>query len=173
MSRAARCDVAVVGGGSAGVAAALAAARAGARTVLLERSDRLGGNAAHALVHTICGLYLAADDGEARLAHRGIPAELAGRLAGAAGAAPPERAGRVWYLPVRPDALSALYTDLCNEASALELRLGCELAGADLARDAAGESRLGLRGAGAAPRAHPAPRGRPPPPRPPRRARGA
>jgi pyruvate/2-oxoglutarate dehydrogenase complex dihydrolipoamide dehydrogenase (E3) component len=36
-------DVAVAGGGSAGVAAAVAAARSGARTVLIERSGCLGG----------------------------------------------------------------------------------------------------------------------------------
>lgn len=35
-------DVAVVGGGAAGMTAAITAARAGARTVLLERNDRLG-----------------------------------------------------------------------------------------------------------------------------------
>jgi 2-polyprenyl-6-methoxyphenol hydroxylase-like FAD-dependent oxidoreductase len=39
----ASCDVAVVGGGIAGVAAALAAARAGAKTILIERSFGLGG----------------------------------------------------------------------------------------------------------------------------------
>ena len=42
-SAAAASDVCVVGGGASGVAAALAAAKTGARTVLLERSDTLGG----------------------------------------------------------------------------------------------------------------------------------
>jgi hypothetical protein len=37
------CDVLVVGGGPSGVAAAIAASRAGARTVLLERYNHLGG----------------------------------------------------------------------------------------------------------------------------------
>jgi FAD-dependent oxidoreductase family protein len=142
------CDVAVIGGGSAGVAAAVAAARASAHTVLVERGARLGGNAAHALVHTICGLYLAADDDAPRLAHGGLAAELAARLSDAPDAVPPERAGRVWYLPVRPDALSAAYTDLCNEAAALEWRLGCELAACELAREPASRSRLQLREAG-------------------------
>jgi len=38
-----RCDVLVCGGGPAGVAAAVAAARAGARTRLLEAQGCLGG----------------------------------------------------------------------------------------------------------------------------------
>ena len=37
-------DVAVVGGGSAGVAAAIAAAQSGARTLLIERDPFLGGD---------------------------------------------------------------------------------------------------------------------------------
>ena len=37
------CDVAVIGGGSAGVAAAWSAARRGADTVLVEKSPLLGG----------------------------------------------------------------------------------------------------------------------------------
>ncbi len=36
-------DVAVIGGGPAGMAAALAAQKAGAKTVILERDVRLGG----------------------------------------------------------------------------------------------------------------------------------
>ncbi len=50
-------DVVVAGGGSAGVAAAVAAARLGARTLLVERHGSLGGMATAALVHSICGLY--------------------------------------------------------------------------------------------------------------------
>ena len=38
-----KCDVLVVGGGIAGWAAALAAARAGSKTILLERDEALGG----------------------------------------------------------------------------------------------------------------------------------
>jgi len=137
-----RCDVAVVGGGSAGVAAAVAAARAGARTVLVERGARLGGNASHALVHTICGLYHAADDETPVLAHAGIPAALARRLEADGSAASPERAGRVWYLPVTPDALSAAYAELCRAEPGLEVRFRAELAGAELSADPSGESLL-------------------------------
>ena len=50
-------DVLVVGGGVAGLAASVAAAAAGARTVLLERGAVLGGAITQANVHTICGLF--------------------------------------------------------------------------------------------------------------------
>jgi hypothetical protein len=131
-------DVVVVGGGSAGVAAALAAARAGARTALVERTDRLGGNAAHALVHTLCGLYRL--DGEPSWANGGIPRELAQALGGS-----PERAGRAWYLPMRPAAFSALLAERCAAEPRLALMLGAELEAAALARDASAESQLRVR----------------------------
>ncbi|MCA1839288.1 MAG: FAD-dependent oxidoreductase [Actinomycetota bacterium] len=50
-------DVVVVGGGSAGIAAALSASTWGARVALVERYGFLGGNAVSAYVGTICGLY--------------------------------------------------------------------------------------------------------------------
>ncbi|MGH8515961.1 MAG: FAD-dependent oxidoreductase, partial [Gammaproteobacteria bacterium] len=47
-----KCDVLVLGGGGAGLSAAVAAARAGAHTVLVERHGALGGMAVAALVHS-------------------------------------------------------------------------------------------------------------------------
>jgi hypothetical protein len=67
-------DVVVVGGGVAGVAAAIAAGRLGARVLLVERKNFLGGNAAMGLhingPHTITG----------KRATGGIPEELFGRM---------------------------------------------------------------------------------------------
>lgn len=57
MERKIVCDVAVVGGGTAGFAAAVGAARSGAKTVLLERGAYLGGQATHSSVAAFCGLY--------------------------------------------------------------------------------------------------------------------
>jgi hypothetical protein len=54
-------DVLVVGGGAAGVAAAVTAARAGAKVLLLEKYGFCGGAAVAGLSGTICGLYAATD----------------------------------------------------------------------------------------------------------------
>src|SRR3989304_8593569 len=53
-----KCDVLVAGGGPAGIAASIAAARAGCRVVLLEKYGFLGGLASAGMAGTICGLYL-------------------------------------------------------------------------------------------------------------------
>src|SRR5512135_3443302 len=65
-------DVAVVGGGIAGVAAAVAAARAGAKTCLIEKEHALGGLATLGLVV----FYLPICDGCGRQVIAGLGEEL-------------------------------------------------------------------------------------------------
>jgi hypothetical protein len=138
-----RFDVAVVGGGLAGVAAALAAAEAGARTVLIERADRLGGNVSQAFVHTVCGLYLGADAGDARPANPGLAMRFARVLQAAGAAGEPERAGRVWELPTDPERVGAVAVRCCRAMPGIDLLLGHELVSASLARDGEGLQQLG------------------------------
>ncbi|BCJ85685.1 FAD-dependent oxidoreductase [Effusibacillus dendaii] len=57
-------DVAVVGGGAAGVGAAVGAAQTGARTVLVEKNPYFGGIATHGSVLTYCGFFTQADPTE-------------------------------------------------------------------------------------------------------------
>ncbi len=65
-------DVVVVGGGVGGIAAALSAARGGAKTLLLERSYLLGGLATAGLIT----IYLPLCDGKGRQVSFGIAEEL-------------------------------------------------------------------------------------------------
>ncbi len=51
------CDVLVAGAGPAGIAAAVAATRAGADVIVVERCGVPGGSPAVAMVGTICGVY--------------------------------------------------------------------------------------------------------------------
>jgi 2-polyprenyl-6-methoxyphenol hydroxylase-like FAD-dependent oxidoreductase len=79
-------EVLVVGGGSAGVAAAVAAARSGARVLLAERHGYLGGLATGGLIV----LLLTLDDGRGRQAVAGLCQEVTERLA---------QRGAAWFPP--------------------------------------------------------------------------
>jgi hypothetical protein len=72
-------DVVVCGAGSAGLGAALAAARAGVRVALVERWPFFGGNATAASLGSICGLYVAAN-GSFEFLSNGIAREWAESL---------------------------------------------------------------------------------------------
>jgi FAD dependent oxidoreductase len=72
-------DVAVLGGGPAGIAAAVAAARAGRRTLLVERYGFLGGMGTAAGVTNFCGLH-ANVFGEMHRVVRGVASELLDRM---------------------------------------------------------------------------------------------
>ena len=80
-----RCDVLVLGGGPSGVAAAVAAARSGARTVLLERYNHLGGLSTGGLVIWIDRMT----DWSGRHVIQGLAAEFMDRLGRNAVAGPP------------------------------------------------------------------------------------
>ncbi len=72
-------DVAVLGGGPAGIAAAAAAARGGATTLLVERYGFLGGMGTAAGVTNFCGLF-ANVHGEIRRVVHGVADDLLARI---------------------------------------------------------------------------------------------
>src|SRR6266849_6648008 len=72
-------EVAVLGGGPAGIAAAVAAARTGRRTLLIERYGFLGGMGTAAGVTNFCGLH-ANVFGEMHRVVRGIASDLLDRI---------------------------------------------------------------------------------------------
>ena len=76
----AEADVVVLGGGPAGIAAATAAARAGATTLLVERYGFLGGMGTAAGVTNFCGLF-ANVHGDIRRVVHGVADDLLARIA--------------------------------------------------------------------------------------------
>lgn len=76
------CDVLVAGGGTAGVVAAIAAARNGAKTILVERYGYLGGTLLNGAgpLHSFFNLYKAFPGAEKIQVVRGLPSEIVDRL---------------------------------------------------------------------------------------------
>lgn len=108
----AETDVLVAGGGPAGVAAALAAARNGARVLLLEQRGFLGGMGTLALVPAFCPYT----DKEKPVI-RGIGLELLEKMKAASPAAFQERYGQLLdWVPIDAEVLKLVYDDAVTEA---------------------------------------------------------
>ena len=81
-------EVVVLGGGPAGIAAAIAAGRTGRSTILVERYGFLGGAGTAAGLSTFCGLHAVVHGRHEQVVH-GIAGEILERLAAMDGLNPP------------------------------------------------------------------------------------
>lgn len=105
-------DVLVCGGGVSGCAAAIAAARSGAKTMLIERNGFLGGIASSSMISNIYNHYIAKDG---RVVMRGIGLEVAQRLI-ARGAGTPEWMYPDGRLVHDPEQLKVILDEMLEEA---------------------------------------------------------
>ncbi|MFZ3138104.1 MAG: FAD-dependent oxidoreductase [Thermodesulfovibrionales bacterium] len=113
------CDVLVVGGGVSGTAAALAAARGGARVILSEKERFLGGVGYSGLFQYMCGLYLNGDAFPAETLNTGIVREIVGLFKKVSPQRTIIKIGQVYVLPYSRDDLRAVLTTLCHNESTL------------------------------------------------------
>lgn len=117
----------IAGGGSAGMAAGIMAARQGAKTLLLERQGMLGGMATTALVHSVCGLYRMREDAKAVYANPGFPEEFASALLRDRHADAPTKMGRLMVLPHHPTGFAQTADQIAQGESNLQIWFHTEL----------------------------------------------
>ncbi len=99
-----RDGLVVCGGGAAGLAASLAAARRGMNVFLIEAESRVGGTVTHALIHTLGGFF----DSSGEFINGGLAEELAGDLASADSSVRRRQIGRTWVLSTPPETYQAV-----------------------------------------------------------------
>lgn len=99
-------DIAVVGSGAAGIAAAVTAARSGCRTLLLDKAAAGGGTGGFSGLTTICGLY----DDLGDMLNEGFSVEFADAVS----AGERFQMGRVWVLPYVPERFREVVNGLID-----------------------------------------------------------
>jgi len=115
------CDILVAGGGVSGTAAALAAARGGAHTLLIEKENVLGGAGYFGLLNFICGLYLNGDTLPAETLNHGIVREIVDLLYDISPHRTIRKIGQVYVLPYSREDLRSVFTSLCMKEPKLSV----------------------------------------------------
>ncbi len=115
------CDVLVIGAGVSGVAAAVAAARAGAKTILAEKENFLGGVGYSGLHQYICGLYLNGESIPGETLNKGIVREIVGLLNQLSPQRTIKKIGQVYVLPYSGEDLAFALGSLCRNEKNLKV----------------------------------------------------
>lgn len=108
----AEADVVVAGGGPGGLTAAVAAARTGAKTILIERYGFTGGMATAGLIGPILGHTA----GKGKPSVQGLCREMTQRMAALGGAVPWEEALQDWGIRFEPEAFKYVADGMVQEA---------------------------------------------------------
>jgi ribulose 1,5-bisphosphate synthetase/thiazole synthase len=108
-------DVLVVGGGSAGLAAATSAARLGANVMLVEKNGYLGGTLAMVTLGSICGLYTVTES-EVIPVVKGFASELTERMDLVGGIKGPMRWLETASLLYDPTSIKLVADEIVTEA---------------------------------------------------------
>lgn len=106
-------DVLVAGGGLSGIAAAIAAARAGARTILIERNGVLGGVVTSGMMSSMTNWFIGS---KGTLLVRGIGVELLDRLVDMKGTIAGWRSAELPQFPLDQETLRYVIVDMVREA---------------------------------------------------------
>jgi hypothetical protein len=115
------CEVLIVGGGVAGIAASIKAAREGASTVLIEKNSFPGGTGITGLHRFICGLYANTKDVPDKILNEGIASEICFMLQELAPEKTPLRMGKVYVLPFATSNLMSVLRSLSEKEKRLDI----------------------------------------------------
>lgn len=119
-------DILIIGGGSAGVAAAIAASSYNQKVTLVERLDYMGGKATAAEVGTVCGLYKYKKSETSEYLVTGFAKQFADQLAKLSSTSPLHNIYGLHYLPYNVDAYKKLCMYLMQE-NAVNVLLNSEV----------------------------------------------
>ena len=106
-------DVIVAGGGPAGCTAAIASAREGKRTLLIEATTALGGMGTMGLVPTWCPF-----SDKKKMIYRGLAGEI---FVKSRACVPSVSAGRLDWVPINAEELKRIYDEMVTESGAIVL----------------------------------------------------
>jgi len=115
------CEVLVVGGGVAGIAASIKAAREGASTILIEKNSFPGGTGIIGLHRFICGLYANTKDVPDTILNKGIASEICFMLQELAPEKIPLRMGKVYVLPFATSNFMSVLRSLSKKEKRLDI----------------------------------------------------